>query len=208
LTRKEEKKEKKYLMKNCKIQNCRKPASWGYTYGKALRCKKHHSRDMFPQYMRCICGKKEPYFGHPEDNRPSCCHDCKEIGMIDIKNIRCICGKRTSFGYPNDKRAYYCVKCKSPDMVDIKNRKCACGKQVAYGYPGRGRVCCVKCKKNGMIYLTKYYSGNSIRKKRKKTITTENFIDETEKTAKKLGMLSPETKDYINTWLVIDEFFY
>jgi hypothetical protein len=35
---------------------------------------------------KCKCKKKQAYFGFINNKYPTCCKDCKEEGMIDIKN--------------------------------------------------------------------------------------------------------------------------
>nr|QBK85270.1 MAG: hypothetical protein LCIVAC01_00790 [Iridovirus LCIVAC01] len=102
---------------------------------------------------KCICGK-QPCFGFPGDKKPTCCFDCKEDGMEDIKTRRCKCRKKTTpcFGFPGDKRPTCCIDCKEDGMIDIKSRKCICGKRPSFGFPADKRpTCCKDCKKDRMI---------------------------------------------------------
>ncbi|CAJ1340435.1 unnamed protein product, partial [Effrenium voratum] len=103
-----------------------------------------------------ICGRARPYFGMPGDARATCCANCKEDGMMDIKNARCRCGRaRPSFGMPGDARATCCANCKEDGMVNIKNAKCRCGRAIpSFGMPGDARAtCCANCKEDGMVNI-------------------------------------------------------
>nr|QBK85306.1 MAG: endonuclease [Iridovirus LCIVAC01] len=114
---------------------------------------------------KCKCGK-HPYFGFPGDKRATCCSNCKEDGMVDIKNKKCPCGKIPYFGFSQDNKASCCISCKKDGMVDIKNKKCPCGKRVSFGFPQDNKVtCCANCKKDGMIDIKrkKCYCGSGKR---------------------------------------------
>ena len=74
--------------------------------------------------------------------------------MIDVKNKKCRCGKKTPyFNYPEEKKAICCVDCKDPGMVDVKSKKCRCGQKRPYfNYPEQEKaVCCYDCKDYGMV---------------------------------------------------------
>ena len=101
--------------------------------------------------VKCPCGK-QPSFGFPNDEKATCCLECKKDGMIDIKNKKCPCGKHPSFGFPDDEKATCCNSCKKDGMINIINKKCPCGKQPSFGFPDDNQcICCKDCKKDGMI---------------------------------------------------------
>ena len=100
--------------------------------------------------MKCSCGKK-PSFGF-NNNKPTCCSNCKEEGMIDLRHPKCLCGKRASYGYINNKRPTKCFNYKLEKMINIASKKCKCGEhQPTFGYTKA--VCCSSCKEEGMINL-------------------------------------------------------
>ncbi|CAJ1340434.1 unnamed protein product, partial [Effrenium voratum] len=92
----------------------------------------------------------------PGDARATCCANCKEDGMVNIKNAKCRCGRAIpSFGMPGDARATCCANCKEDGMVNIKSPKCRCGRaQPVFGMPGDARAtCCANCKEDGMVNI-------------------------------------------------------
>ncbi len=103
---------------------------------------------------RCVCTKKLPTYGMPEDSRPNYCSDCKTEGMINLKdkNKRCECGKVIpSFGMKGDKKASCCVACKKPGMINLLLDLCPCGKSAAFGMKGDKKPSyCMTCATEGM----------------------------------------------------------
>jgi hypothetical protein len=102
---------------------------------------------------KCICGKTAS-FGNIGDKSPTCCKECKTDDMINIKNKRCVCGKKIpSFGNIGDKNATCCYECKTHDMIDILHKKCKCGKKrPSFGNIGdKNATCCYECKTHDMI---------------------------------------------------------
>ena len=84
------------------------------------------------------------------------CKNCKEDGMIDIINPKCInCNLKVPvFNYPDEKRAIYCGDCKKADMVDIRNPKCInCNLKIPYfNFANEKKaVYCGDCKLPDMI---------------------------------------------------------
>ena len=53
-------------------------------------------------------------------------NDCKLIGMINIKDKKCIgCNiKIPSYNYKQEKKAIYCWDCKLKNMINVKDKKC------------------------------------------------------------------------------------
>ena len=89
--------------------------------------------------------------------KPKYCCECKEDGMVDVKNLKCIkCKtKRPNFNFPNEKhKPIYCGDCKEDGMVDVKNTKCIkCNlKRPLYNIPTESKgLYCGDCKKDGMV---------------------------------------------------------
>jgi hypothetical protein len=132
---------------------CKSKALYGYPLDEVRFCKIHKLKNMKYIYgvRFCKCGKR-PIFGFVEDKRPTSCSDCKENGMIDIKNKKCSCGKRPFFGFPGDKRPTCCITCKKDKMIDIISKKCKCEKRPSFGFlEDKKATCCIICKKDGMI---------------------------------------------------------
>jgi hypothetical protein len=74
--------------------------------------------------------------------------------MINIKDKKCICGKRPSFGFENDEKATCCKDCKKEGMINIKDKKCICGKRPSFGFENdKKTTCCKDCKKEDMINI-------------------------------------------------------
>jgi len=104
--------------------------------------------------MKCRCGKKRPYFNFESETKAICCNDCKEPGMINIKDRKCRCGKKIpSFNFESETKAICCNDCKEPGMIDIKHRKCRCGKKRPnFNFESETKaICCNDCKESGMI---------------------------------------------------------
>ncbi|CAE8739027.1 unnamed protein product [Polarella glacialis] len=106
------------------------------------------------RHRKCTCGRSQPSFGFRDDERPTCCAQCKSSDMVDIKSKMCNCGRsRPSFGLPDDARPTCCAQCKSSDMVDIKHKMCNCGRsRPSFGLPDDARpTCCAKCRSPDMV---------------------------------------------------------
>jgi hypothetical protein len=102
----------------------------------------------------CRCGKKRPHFNFEGETKAICCSECKEPGMVDIKNKKCRCGKkRPAFNFEGETKAICCSECREPGMVDIIHKKCRCGKKrPSFNFEGETKaVCCSDCKEPGMV---------------------------------------------------------
>ena len=98
----------------------------------------------------CKCGKSQPNF-NLEGKKPMYCFVCKEVGMVNVKNKKCNCGKRVSFNLVG-KRPMYCSQCKTQGMIDVKNKRCKCGKRhPIYNHPGLKARYCSDCKEIDMV---------------------------------------------------------
>ena len=90
---------------------------------------------------RCACGSLSPCFGLP-GKTPTCCKACKTEDMVDVRNIRCACGKQMGFGLPGG-QAVACFGCKTDAMIDLRHELCLqCG-DVRANPKYRGH--CVRC---------------------------------------------------------------
>ena len=141
---------------NCKIDNCKSNATYGFKFAQPEYCIKHgREKGAKTQFGVCVCGESTPRFAAP-DEKASCCAKCKKEGMINIADRHCKCGKHLpTYGMPEDKRAEYCSKCLKPGMINLKdkNKKCPCGKIPTFGFKGKKKESCIKCKKEGMVNL-------------------------------------------------------
>ena len=69
---------------------------------------------------KCSCGKCTPSFGMPGGSATHC-KECKEQGMVDVRNRRCSCGRcAPSFGMLGGS-ATHCKECKDEGMVNIRS---------------------------------------------------------------------------------------
>ncbi|CAE8733841.1 unnamed protein product, partial [Polarella glacialis] len=116
--------------------------------------KKWSGRQLVP-----VCGcpwRRSPVFGLPDDERPTCCAQCKSANMVDIENQKCKCSRgRPGFGFRDKKRPTCCAQCKSLDMVDMKNQKCKCGRsRPCFGcHDDEMPTCCNQCKSPDMVNI-------------------------------------------------------
>ncbi len=88
--------------------------------------------------------------------KPKYCGNCKEDGMVDVYNPKCItCNlKQPNFNFPTESKGLYCGDCKKDGMVDVKNTKCIkCNlKRPLYNIPTESKgLYCGDCKKDGMV---------------------------------------------------------
>ncbi len=82
------------------------------------------------------------------------CSTHRDIGMINVKDRKCQCGKhRSTFNFEDQTTAICCLECKQLGMIDVKHRKCECGKhQPVFNFEGQSKaICCADCKQLGMI---------------------------------------------------------
>lgn len=143
---------------NCKYQNCKKRASWGFKFQEPEYCPIHGSlMKAFPQYRICKCGSMRPTYGFINDSRASCCKKCSDDNMVNLINKRCEepgCNKLSaSFDTPGGK-GKYCSQHKKDGMINLKHRNCHegnCKKSIAYDMPGGIGKFCAEHKKDGMI---------------------------------------------------------
>ena len=106
------------------------------------------------------------------------CAKCKQPGMVDVKNPRCLeCHKKQpTYNYPDKTKAAYCSDCKKPEMVDVRHDKCTVCKKVRpnYNFPGEIKPThCVTCKKPDMINCT-----NKLCVVCHEVVPTYNFVGE------------------------------
>lgn len=101
------------------------------------------------KYDLCKCQKRKN-FGYP-GQVATCCKQCKDDNMIDVRHPVCSCGKRANFGLPNGKRTH-CSKCRTSEMkMFTQYQKCICKKSYpVYGFPGNKAERCKLCKLPGM----------------------------------------------------------
>jgi hypothetical protein len=162
----------------CQFENCRKRAFYGYTNGSLERCK-DHKEDLPLTSAICRCGKNKPIYNLPGESKGTHCLMCRTEEMIDVKNMKCPCGKRPNYNLPGEASGLRCASCKTEEMVDVKNNKsqedlCTmpelckvenCNKRAFYGYtnlslerckdhkedrPLTSAIC--RCGKNKPIY--------------------------------------------------------
>jgi hypothetical protein len=99
-----------------------------------------------------------------EGKKAKYCKSCKTSDMRDVRNNKCVCGKRQPSYNLEGEKAKYCILCKTSDMVDVKNKKCHCGKRIAiYNIDGEIAKYCGLCKSSEMINVcsTKCHCGKS-----------------------------------------------
>ena len=146
------------MPKLCEFETCRKQASYGNSYGKPLRCKKHKEQYIlvsslcksenctnFPSYN--YCGETKKY-----------CSFHKKTDMVDVSSKLCIyngCNIYPCFNYKNENKPLYCNLHKLDNMINIKNKKCVyedCEKNPNYNYENQEKpLYCVNHKLNEMV---------------------------------------------------------
>ena len=98
-------------------------------------CIRRHLAQAMPfgnKQSKCSCGRAQPTFGMPGGESATHCKECREHGMIDVKNPKCQCAKsQPSFGMPGG-RATCCKDCKEPGMIDVSHMKCSCGSRAVH----------------------------------------------------------------------------
>ncbi len=121
-----------------------------------LSCKLPGMINIKDKNNKCICGKHIPSFGLKDDERPSCCSDCKTDDMKTYWKKKCNCGsfKEPRYNYEGEK-PICCGLCKKDGMIDVYTKNiCICGIIANFGYENdENPTCCFKCKKNGMINI-------------------------------------------------------
>ena len=99
------------------------------------------------KYAKIMCrGKYDEHcankaiYNYPHENEPLFCSKCKNKGMVNLFQRKCIdeeCKKCASFNFRHEKKAIYCNDHKIHGMVNLKNKKCAypnCTKQPNFNY--------------------------------------------------------------------------
>ena len=102
-----------------------------------------------------ICKKKRPNFNFEGESKATHCGDCKEAGMIDVKNRKClICKKKIpTFNFEGESIGTHCGDCKEAGMINVKSSKCLiCKNKIpSYGFPGKSKEYCIKCRPEGVV---------------------------------------------------------
>ncbi len=89
------------------------------------------------------------------------CSSHKEIGMINVKDPKCITCKvkRPSFNYEHEEKALYCKDCSLAGMINVRSRKCiTCKvKQPSFNYEYEEKALyCKECSLAGMIDVSNF----------------------------------------------------
>ena len=127
------------MPKLCEFENCRKKANYGYFFQKVERCKEHKG-DRKQRYKICRCGKHDPKFGLPNDNRPSYCSKCKTDKMICPRTRKCLeneCNINPSYNFQGKTIRLYCKKHAKPNMININKNHCLednCNKKPYFNF--------------------------------------------------------------------------
>ena len=105
----------------------------------------------------CDCGKVCA-FNYPDVLPAVKCYGCCLPGMINVKNKRCGCDKKTinpKFNFPGISPGVCCASCREPGMENIKDRRCGCKRRILnpnFNLPGeKFGICCKQCKTNEMV---------------------------------------------------------
>jgi hypothetical protein len=140
-------------------------ANWGREGEKAIYCAKHGRETGMVQLNKQTCeecGSTASYGFASVGDMQWCAEHSKDKRKgderaVDLKNIKCKCGKEPSFGYSNDARGRYCSKCRLPGMVDIKHGRCA--------YPGCTHIPAYNIREeNGAKYCSRHKADNMVNK--------------------------------------------
>jgi hypothetical protein len=124
----------------------------------ATHCAKCKTEDMI--YLRSsgkkckVCNEKQRIYGFPGE-KPEYCADCKEDGMINLKQKKCVeCKENLAYYNYEGKKPEFCTKCKTEKMIriHISNICVTCNKKEAYfNVPNTAAKYCGDCKKEGMV---------------------------------------------------------
>ena len=141
------------MPKLCTHENCKKRASYAFTYGNPDRCKQHKG-DRKPQYSICQCGKARPSFNEPGEPKAICCKQCRTETMENVTHKMCKCGKvQPSYNEPGEPKPICCKECKTETMENVTHKMCKCGSKAfpIYNEPGEPKaICCKECKTETM----------------------------------------------------------
>jgi len=80
------------------------------------------------------------------------CKVHKTPEMVDVKNKKCICGKRPVYNFPGENNGVCCKQCKTNKMIDVTSKKCPCGNRPSFNVSGETiGICCKECKTSEMV---------------------------------------------------------
>ena len=142
-------------VKRCIHDGCDKRALFNKREEPARFCSVHRTEYMIDVISRkcketdCI---KQPCYNFSDKTKPVYCIDHKIIGMIDLKNPRCIhidvnnirCNIRPYYNNYGETKPLFCLKHKSDTMINIVSKSCRgelCNTLVRNKYEGY----CLRC---------------------------------------------------------------
>jgi hypothetical protein len=98
-----------------------------------------------------VCGIRG-CFNFPGESFGRRCKKHSDIGMVNVLDPKCFCGKsRPNFNIERQP-ALYCKECKSYDMIDVKHLLCECKKvRPTFNLDGQPPRYCQECKTPNMI---------------------------------------------------------
>jgi len=139
------------MPKLCEFETCRSRATYGLNCD-PLRCFEHKEYNMNLSSSLCKCGK-QPHF-NLEGLKAKFCVNCKDNDMIDLRHIKCNCGKtRPCFNFEGLKPEY-CASCRLDSMINVVDKRCICNKSIpGYNFEGLKPEYCKNCMKEGMVDL-------------------------------------------------------
>jgi hypothetical protein len=139
----------------CIHDGCDKRALFNKKEEPAMFCSVHRTEHMIDVISRkckendCI---KQPCYNFSDEKKPIYCLDHKIIGMIDLKNPRCIhidvnnirCTIRPYYNNYGETKSLFCSKHKKEGMIDVISKTCKnewCNTNVKNKYDGY----CLNC---------------------------------------------------------------
>jgi hypothetical protein len=133
---------------------CGKVPSFGPRGGKAVHCAGCRvGGDVYLVSKMCsTCGETRPTFAPAGTKRALRCGGCRVAGDVDVKNNKCVCGKKPSFG-PRGGKAVHCAGCRVEGDVDLAHKMCTTCDEVCASFapPGQRATRCAGCRIKGDI---------------------------------------------------------
>jgi len=154
------------MPKLCEFETCRKQASYGFSYGKPIRCKEHKS---YYKLVTSLCQEENcdnfPSYNYCGEVKRIFCFDHKLENMINVKDLKNICKFkgckiRANYNFKDLNEPIYCLNHKMFGMIDVKHRKCLsnnCNTRPSFNYVNlKIPLYCKEHKLNEMIDIVNF----------------------------------------------------
>ena len=146
------------MPKLCEFETCRKQASYGFSYGKPIRCKEHKEEyklvSQLCQEDNCMILSSYNFVGL----KSAFCFEHKKENMILVRGTFCThlgCKSLPNYNYISEEKPLYCGKHKLVNMINITTKRCLiqnCDKIPTFNYTNeKNGIYCFEHKIKDMI---------------------------------------------------------